>query len=140
MAITSSMANQYKQRIMEGVYNVTSDVYMVALYTSSATLNNTTTQYTSLNECIGGNYPPGGIVMPGASVVLDVSTAILTFSNATFSNLTLPDVRGCMIYDFTQTQDCVAVFDFGQQLSLYTSNFTLIVPGATATTGLIRIN
>lgn len=140
MAITSALATQYKVRVMQGVYNTTSDVYMVALYTSSATLGAGTTSYTSVNECSGGNYPAGGIVMPGATVVQDTTTAILTFSNPTFINLTLPDVHGCMIYNATHTDDCVAVFDFGQSISLFTSNFTLIVPGPTATTGLIRIN
>ena len=51
---------------------------MVALYTSSATLNNTTTPIYIIERCIGGNYPPGGIVIaPGASVVLDVLIAYI---------------------------------------------------------------
>lgn len=139
MAITPSVSTSYKMGMIQGQFFL-ADTYMVALYNSSATLGPTTPSYTTLNEVSGGNYPAGGIVMPGASAVLDVTTAILTFSNATFSNLTLPDVRGCMIYDATQGNTMVACFDFGQSLSLYTSNFTLIVPAATASTGLIRFS
>ncbi len=139
MAITPSVSAAYKLGMIQGDF-VLADTYMVALYTSSATLGPLTATYTTSNECTGGNYPAGGIVMPSAAAVLDVTTAILTFSNATFINLTLSDVRGCMIYDASKGNTMVACFDFGQSLSLYTSDFTLIVPGATATTGLIRFS
>jgi hypothetical protein len=140
MSISTSVATIYKADIIQGVMNVSTDVYMVALYTSSASLDNTTTVYTSTNECSGGNYPSGGIVMPNASEVTSGSVAILTFTNPTFINLTLPDVRGCMIYNLSKGSTTVAVFDFGLSIALYTSNFELIVPAPTATTGLIRFN
>ena len=78
--------------------------------------------------------------MPSAAEVTDTTVAILTFANPTFTNLTLPDVRGCVIYNSSKGNDTVAVFDFGTSISLYTSDFTLVVPAATATTGLIRLN
>lgn len=137
MTITSSVANIYKEGMLQGTFTL-ADTYMVALYTSSAILGPTTTAYTSTNECSGGNYPPGGIAMTGATVTLDNNTAILSFANSTFINLTLPDVRGCMIYDATQSNDTVACFDFGLSIALTATDFTVIVPAATATTGLIR--
>lgn len=140
MTIQTCVTVDYKSDIMQGVMNVTTDVYMVALYDSSAVLGPTTAAYTTANECSGGNYPAGGIVMPTAAVVVDTTTAILTFANPTFTNLTLPDVRGCMIYNASQSNATVAVFDFGTSIALYTSDFTLVVPAATATTGLIRLN
>lgn len=140
MAITTCVTTTYKVDIIQGFMNVTSDVYMVALYTSSATLGPSTTVYTGVNECSGGNYTTGGIVMPSASEVTDMTTAILTFANPTFINLTLPDVRGCLIYNASKGNATVAAFDFGISIPLFTSNFTLIVPAATATTGLIRFN
>lgn len=137
MAIISCVTDSYRDEMIQGIHTL-ADTYMVALYTSSATLGLTTTVYTTSNECTGGNYPAGGIVMPSAAAVLDLNTAILTFSNATFINLTLPDVRGCLIYNFSKGNKSVAVFDFGTSISLFTSDFTLVVPAATATTGLIR--
>jgi len=140
MTIQTCVTVQYKSDIIQGVQNVSSDVYYVALYTSAATLGPTTLVYTSTNECSGGNYPAGGIIMPSAAEVTDTTVAILTFANPTFTNLTLPDVRGCVIYNSSKGNDTVAVFDFGTSISLYTSDFTLVVPAATATTGLIRLN
>jgi len=139
MTITTSVSVVYKADIIQGLMNL-GDTYMVALYTSSASLDAYTTTYTSLDECSAGNYPAGGIVMPSPAEVTDTTVAILTFSNPTFINLTLPDVRGCMIYNASVGNTTVAVFDFGISIALYTSNFELIVPAATATTGLIRFN
>jgi hypothetical protein len=139
MSITTCVTVQYKSDILQGFQNL-SNTYMVALYTSSAVLGPTTSAYTTSNECTGGNYPAGGIVMPSPDVVTSGTVAILTFSNPTFINLTLADVRGCIIYNASVSNDTVAIFDFGVSISLFTSNFTLIVPAATATTGLIRLN
>lgn len=139
MSITTCVTVQYKSDIIQGFQNL-SNTYMVALYTSSAVLGPTTAVYTTSNECNGGNYPAGGIVMPAPSAVTSDTVEILTFSNPTFINLTLADVRGCIIYNSSVSNDTVAIFDFGVSISLFTSNFTLIVPAATATTGLIRLN
>lgn len=140
MTIQTCVTVAYKADIIQGIQNVSSDVYYVALYTSSATLGPTTSVYTATNECSGGNYPAGGIVMPSPAEVTDTTVAILTFANPTFTNLTLPDVRGCLIYNSSKGNATVAVFDFGTSISLFTSDFTLVVPAATATTGLIRLN
>lgn len=137
MAIFSCVTDSYREQMIQGIHTLT-DTYMVSLYTSLATLGLSTTGYTTVDECTGGNYPAGGIVMPTAVAVLDVNTAILTFSNATFINLVQSDVRGCLIYNATKSNDSVAVFDFGSSISLFNSDFTLVVPAATATTGLIR--
>jgi hypothetical protein len=139
MTITTCVTNAYKEGMIQGSFTF-GNTYMVALYTSSAVLNQSTGTYTSIGECTGGNYPAGGVVMPGISFALDTNVVILTFSNPMFTNLTLPDVRGCLIYDVTNGSATVAAFDFGLSIALFTSDFSLIVPAATATTGLIRFN
>ena len=53
MAITQAIANAFKQQLLEGDANFKSsggDVFKLALYTSSATLNSTTTAYSATNE------------------------------------------------------------------------------------------
>jgi len=53
MAITQAIANAFKKQLLEGDQNFSSssgDKFKLALYTSSATLNSTTTAYSQLTK------------------------------------------------------------------------------------------
>jgi hypothetical protein len=52
MAITQAICNSFKQELLEGDHNFDTggDVFKLALYTSAATLNSSTTVYTSTKE------------------------------------------------------------------------------------------
>ena len=53
MAITSAVCNSFKQEILEAEHNFTAssgNTFNLALYTSSATINKSTTAYSSTNE------------------------------------------------------------------------------------------
>ena len=53
MAITSAICNSFKQEILEAEHNFTAssgNTFNLALYTSSATINKSTTAYSSTNE------------------------------------------------------------------------------------------
>jgi hypothetical protein len=138
MAITTAIANSFKEGMLAGTYDVGTDTFKLALYTSSASLGPSTTAYTTTGECTGTNYTAGGVTLTGAAVVLDANTVIIDFDDATFSNITVSDIRGFMIYDSSAADACVTVFDFGSSASVVTSNYTLQFPAATASTGLIR--
>ena len=63
MAITQAMATSFKVGILDGVFDFgtgTSQVFKIALYTASATLDATTTAYTTSNEVVGTGYTAGG--------------------------------------------------------------------------------
>ena len=64
MAITQAIANAFKKQLLEGDQNFSSssgDVFKLALYTSSATLNSATTSFTTTNEVANsGTYASGG--------------------------------------------------------------------------------
>ena len=54
MAITQAIANAFKKQLLEGDQNFSSsggDVFKLALYTSSATLNSATTSFTTQRSC-----------------------------------------------------------------------------------------
>lgn len=138
MAITSSIATSFKQQMLAGTQVISSNTFKVALYNSSAVLGPSTTAYTVTNECTGTNYTAGGVVLTGASVFTDTTTVGITFSNPTFTNITITDIRGMMIYNSTNANSTVAVFDFGQSIGVTGANFTILIPNATAITGLIR--
>ena len=53
MAITSAVCNSFKTEVLTAVHNFTAssgNTFNLALYTSSATLNKSTTAYSSSNE------------------------------------------------------------------------------------------
>lgn len=136
MAITSAICNSYKQEILEGVH-VSTDTYKIALYTSSATLDASTTAYSSTNEASGTGYTAGGATLSGFTSGLASSTAYLTFSDPAWSNATIT-ARGCMIYNSSKSNKAVAVFDFGSDVSSTSGTFTVDLPAAGAS-ALIRI-
>jgi len=130
MSITSAICNSYKQEIIEGVHS-SSDVYKIALYTSSATLGATTTAYSSTNEISGTGYSAGGATLSGFTSGLSGSTAYLTFTDVAIANATIT-ARGCLIYNSSKSNKAVAVFDFGSEISSVNGTFTVDFPGAGA--------
>jgi hypothetical protein len=114
----------------------------LALYTSAANLDATTTAYTTAGQVssTGTNYPAGGLALTSSNPVLSGSTAILNFANLTFPSVTLT-ARGCLIYNTTTTPTnaSVAVFDFGSDKTATDGDFTIIFPAATSTTAVIRL-
>lgn len=137
MAITGAICNSYKQEVMQGVHEA-ADVYKIALYTSSATLGASTTVYSATNEISGTGYSAGGATLAGFTVTLDGSTAVLDFTDPVWAAATIT-ARGALIYNSTQGNKAVAVLDFGADITSTNDAFTVTFPGATASTGLIRI-
>jgi len=136
MAITSAICNSFKQQILEGVH-ATTDTYKVALYTSSATLDASTTAYSATNEVSGTGYTAGGATLSGLGTGLSGSTAYLTFADPTWADSTIT-ARGCLIYNSSKSNKAVAVFDFGSEVSSVNGTFTVDFPAAGASS-LIRI-
>ena len=69
MAITSAICNSFKQEILVGTHNFTASsghTFKIALFTSSATLNKSTTAYSTSNEISntsGSAYSAGGATL-----------------------------------------------------------------------------
>jgi hypothetical protein len=63
MAITQAICNTFKKELLDGDHDFDTggDVFKLALYTSAATLDSSTTVYTSTNEvAASGQYSAGG--------------------------------------------------------------------------------
>ena len=59
MAITSAVCNSFKTEVLQGIHNFTAssgNTFNLALYTSSATLNKSTTAYSSSNEISNNGF------------------------------------------------------------------------------------
>ena len=142
MAITQSICSSFKQQLFEGVHDfeVGGDTFYLALYTSAATLDATTTVYTTSNEVssAGTNYPAGGGALTNLGASLSGTTAFIDFADLTFPNVTLT-ARGCLIYNNTEADKAVAVFDFGSDKTATDGDFTVIFPTPDASTAVIRL-
>jgi hypothetical protein len=138
MTISTAITDSFKVEMLSGLQDVTSDTFKIALYSPTASLDYTTTAYTSVGECIGSNYTAGGIVLSGASIWIDGTTVGIDFNDAVFLNITIPEIRGFLIYNQTRSNASVVVKDFGQSFQTIASNFTIEFPAPTAATGLIR--
>lgn len=140
MAITQTLTTSFKLELLEAVHDFTSDVFKLAVYTSSAILGADTLVYTSSNEVTSAGYTAGGQVLTGVIVTAASGVAYVTFNNLTWSNVTFT-ARGALIYNSTKGNKSVAVYNFGTDQTAGALNvFNIAMPNDTADEALIRIS
>lgn len=141
MAITQAMCTSFKVEILQGVHNFTNttgDTFKIALYTSSASLDATTTAYSATNEVSGTGYTAGGNTLTNVTPTSSGTTAYTDFADTTWSTATIT-ARGALIYNSSQSDAAVAVLDFGSDKTSTAGDFTIIFPTADASNAIIRI-
>lgn len=150
MANTQAMCTSFKVEILGGVHAIgtpptrgttAKDTFKAALFEDTATLDASTTVYSSSGEVSGAGYSAGGISVSNATAPTSTGTtaywtpsASLTYSNVT---LTTP-FDAVLIYNSTQGDKAVAVYTFGSQ-TVTSGTFILTMPTNDASTGLLRI-
>jgi|TARA_R110000824_G_scaffold334713_1_gene521294 hypothetical protein len=136
------MCTSFKKALLDGEMDFsanTNQSYKIALYTNSASLDATTTVYTTANEASGTGYTPGGVALTiSTAPTTSGTTAYLSFSNATWANSTIT-ARGALIYQTGGTTPAVAVLDFGSDKSTSGTTFQVTFPTANATTAIVRV-
>ena len=145
MAFTGNYTcNVFRTGLLDGTYDFgagTTDVFKIALYTNAATLDASTTAYTSTGEVVDAGYTAGGQIL----VVNQVptignepnTTAYFSFANASWTGAIT--ARGALIYKANGTTNpAVCVLDFGANKTS-TNTFVVQFPAATDTTAIIRI-
>lgn len=139
MAFTgNAFCTSAKVGFLTGTYVPLTDTMKIALYTNSATLDATTTAYTTSNEVVGTGYTAGGNTLTGNAISSGGTTAWITFSDSSWTTATIT-ARGALIYDSTQSNAAIAVLDFGADKTSTAGTFTVQMPVAAASTALIRI-
>lgn len=138
MAITQTMCASFKLEILLAVHDLTSDNIKLALYTSSASLDASTTAYSSANEVVASGYVANGNTLTGATVTLDGETAIVTFANTSWTSSDIV-ARGALIYNSSKSNKAIAVLDFGADKIPTAGMFTVQFPAATASSAVVRI-
>lgn len=141
MAFTGNWTcNTFKTGLMNGSFNFTSGTFYIALYTNAATLDATTTAYTTTGEATGGNYVAGGLALTVSQVPTignqtGAATSYISFSNASWTGAIT--ARGALIYK-AGDNGAICVLDFGNDKTS-TSTFTVQFPAITNTSAIIRI-
>jgi len=142
MAITQALCTSFKVEILQAIHNFTTstgDVFKLALYTSSANLDATTTAYSATNE-VGnsGTYTAGGGALTNVTPTSSGTTAFLDFADISFTSATIT-ARGALIYNSSKSNRAVAVLDFGSDKISTTGTFTVQFPAADASNAIVRI-
>jgi hypothetical protein len=141
MAITQAMCTSFKKALLDGEMDFSSDTsqtYKIALYTSSASLDASTTAFTTSNEVSGTGYSSGGATLTVVAPTTSSTTAFLDFNDVTFSSATIT-ARGALIYQSGGSNPAVAVLNFGADKTSTAGDFTIQFPTADASNAIIRI-
>lgn len=151
--ISQGLCTSFKGQLMLGVHDFRAsggDVFKMALYSATATLNSSTTRYRVNGEVTGTNYTAGGIVLTNLGVSTDNNSSVgfTSFGTATFTNVTLT-ARGAIIYNSTPSataengsviiNPAVCVLDFGEDKTVTNQNFTVVFPTNANNTAIVRI-
>ena len=139
MAFTGNYScNSLRSHMVSGGIDFSTDTFYMALYTNAATLDETTTAYTTTGEVVASGYTAGGEIITatvGTQTTPSGSISYINFSSPSWSGSFT--ARGALIYK-AGVNGAVAVLDFGSDKTS-SSTFTVQMPANTSTSALIRL-
>lgn len=134
--IVQTQTTSFKAELYQAIHDLTTDTLKLALYTAEANLDASTTAYTTENEITGTGYSAGGNVVTGVTINSSGYTAWVAFNNVLWVPAAFT-TRCALLYNASKANRSIAVLDFGSDKTCI-NTFTVTMPGATATTALIR--
>jgi len=137
--ITAGLTNSFKEQLLLGVHDFSVDTIKIALYTASAELSPSTTEYTATEEVSGVGYSAGGQVLAEVTVNLSNGIAYVSFANPTWNAATF-STRGALIYNFSKDNKSIAVLNFGIDQTMLSQQFQIDLPPNNFDSALIRIS
>ena len=149
MANTQAMCSSFLGELMTATHNFTTgtgNTFKAALYLASATVNASTTAYSSTGEVTGTNYSAGGVSVTNGTSPLSTNTSTTAgtgywtpSASITYTNVTLPTAfDAVLIYNSSSSNKAVSVHTFGSQ-TVTAGTFTLTMPSNTTSTALLRL-
>lgn len=158
MANTQSMCTSFMGELMTATHNfgaspiragTTADTFKAALYLATATVNASTTVYSSTGEVTSANYTAGGVTVTNATAPIATNTsstagtaywtpsASIVYGSAG-SPVTFSSFDCVLVYNSTQSNKAVSVHTFTAQ-TVTSGTFTLTMPSNTTSTALLRL-
>ena len=151
MAIASVLQNTFKEELLGGYhsFNASGDTpagsaFKIALYTSSATIDTTTTAYTTTEElATATGYTRPGNTLTNTGVGTTTVTSFTDFSDTSWTSASFT-ARGCLIYNSSTisgltTDAAVCSIDFGGDKTVSSGTFTIQFPANDSSNAIIRI-
>ena len=136
MAFTGNYTcNSFKNGLLEGAFNFDSGTFRIALYTNNATLDENTSEYTTIGEVVAAGYTAGGQILTPTQGITS-GTSFVSFATVSWSGAFT--ARGALIYK-AGSNGAVCVLDFGSDKTS-TTTFTMTFPTASSTDALIRLS
>ena len=126
--------NVFKTGLLNADFDFATDTIKIALYTNSATLDASTTAYTTTGEVVASGYTAGGNTLT-PTVSISNGVAFVTFANTSWSGAFT--ARGALIYK-AGANGAICVLDFGSDKTSVTT-FQVEFPPATSNSAIIRI-
>jgi hypothetical protein len=150
MANTQAIATSFKVELLKGIHALgttvtrgatTKDTIKAALFLASATVNASTTAYSTSGEVSGTNYSAGGVTVTNGTEPTNTGTTAHWTPSASivYTTVTLSTAFDCvLLYNSTQSDKAIAAYTFGSQ-TITAGTFTLTMPTNDGTTGLLRL-
>ena len=138
MAITQAICTSFKSELLNKEHDMDTDTFKIALYTSSASLDSTTTVYSATNETSGAGYTAGGVAMAGGAIATSGTTAYVDFDDPEWTSASFT-AAGALIYNTSNANTAVMVLDFGGDFTVTGGTFTIVLPAADASNALMRL-
>lgn len=164
MANTQSMCTTFLKELMLGQHQFgsstltsrgsltapTTDTFKAALYFASATMDASTTAYTTTGEVTntsGSGYTAGGVTVTNGTAPLSTNTSATAgvaywtpTASFQWTSMTVTTAfDSVLLYNSTQSNKAVSVHTFGSQ-TITAGTFTLTMPSNTTSTALLRLS
>jgi len=138
MAIIQTQTTSFKVELPKAIHDLLTDTIKLALYTSSASLDEDTTIYSATYEVTGTGYTAGGNTMTGVTINSSGSTAYIDFADVVWTAAAFTAAGG-LIYNSSKANRSIAVISFGNDKTS-TTTFTVTMPANTVTAALLRLS
>ena len=148
MSITQAMSTLFKKDLLLGDHHLDTDDIRIALYTSSASLDASTDGYTTSNEITnasGSAYSAGGKQLTSVAVTENSTSGVFDAADPEWTSASFT-ARGALIYNKTlgdassNSRGAIAILDFGGDFTVSGGTFKIVLPTASRSNAIIRID
>jgi len=148
MAITSGINIIFKKDVMLEQHNLPSDTLKIALVSSSGsasnggpnTLASISGEISGTSDGTGNSgYVTGGTTVSNVTVSNVSSSGVVDFDDVQWTSVTFT-ARGAVMYNATNSNKVIAVYDFGGDKAVTNGTFQLTIPSATSAAAIVRLN
>jgi|TARA_Y100000310_G_scaffold321742_1_gene379811 hypothetical protein len=139
MANTQAVCTSFKSELLNKEHDLNTDTFKIALYTSSATVNATTTAYSATNEVSGTGYTGGGATLSGGAIATTGTVAYIDFTDVSWTTASFT-ANAALIYNSSASNKAVMVITFGGDQTVVTGTFTIVFPAADSSNAILRLD